>query len=305
MSIDIVSAMRAFAAVVEANSFAAAADRLELSRGMTSRYVAQLETHLGTRLLNRTTRKLSLTEAGRDYYERATQILAMVAEAEHAASAGTAAPHGTLRVSTPVAFGARHLGPAMRGYLERYPKVTIELAANDRLVDLVDEGFDLAVRIARRVAPGLVARPLAKARLVACASPDYVARRGLPRTPADLSEHDCLTYAYTTPRVWRFARRGKTHEVKISGPLHANNGTMLAAAAASGCGICMEPAFIVDEFLDNGTLVRVLPGWDTDLFTVYAVFPARHLLPAKTRTFVDWLAEYFRSHATWDESRQK
>lgn len=298
---DVLAGMRVFTTVVDAASFAAAAERLELSRGMASRYVAQMESHLGIRLLNRTTRRLSLTEAGREYYDRATQVLAMADEAEKAAASGSIAPTGLLRVTTGVAFGARQLPPAVRGYLDRYPNVRIELSVNDRIVDLVDEGFDLAVRIARRLDPGLVARPMAQARLVACASPDYVERRGMPRSPRELAKHDCLTYAYATPKVWRFTRRGKTQEIKVAGPVHSNNGAILAAMAAEGNGICLEPAFIVDDLLRSGRLVRLLPGWDTDLFTIYAVYPSRTLLPAKVRTFVDYLVEHFRENTFWDE----
>lgn len=298
---DVLAGMRVFTTVVDGGSFAAAAEKLDLSRGMASRYVAQLEAHLGIRLLNRTTRRLSLTEAGREYYERAIQVLAMADEAEKAAASGSIAPHGLLRITTGVAFGSRQMPSALRGYRERYPNVRIELTVNDRVVDLVDEGFDLAVRIARRLDPGLVARPMATARLVACASPDYVLRRGMPRSPRDLARHDCLTYAYTTPHVWRFTRRGKTEEIKVTGPLHSNNGAILAAAAAEGNGICLEPAFIVDDLLRGGKLVRLLPGWETDLFTIYAVYPSRTHLPAKVRTFVDYLVEHFHQRTSWDE----
>jgi DNA-binding transcriptional LysR family regulator len=298
---DVLAGMRVFTAVIDSGSFASAADRLDLSRAMTSRHVAQLEARLGVRLMNRTTRRLSLTEAGRDYYMRATQILALAEEAENAAASGSAAPTGVLRVSTSVAFGSGQLAPAVRGYLQRYPEVRIELTVNDRVVDLVEEGFDLAVRIARRLDPGVVARPIGTAGLVACASPKYLQLRGMPRSPDDLAHHDCLTYAYTTPRLWRFTRHGKTREIKVSGPLHSNNGGVLAAAAADGNGICLEPSFIVDELLRSRKLVRLLPAWETDLLTVYAVYPTRTLLAAKVRTFVDYLVEYFQESARWGE----
>lgn len=291
--------MRVFTTVVDNGSFAAAADKLDLSRGMTSRYVAQVEAHLGTRLLNRTTRRLSLTESGQDYYERAVQVLGLVDEAEKAATSGAAEPGGLLRINTAVAFGTRQLAPAVQAYQAVHPKVRIDVTLNDRVVDLVEEGFDLAVRIARRIDPGLVARPIASVALVACASPAYVKRRGIPRTPAELVRHDCLTYAYTNPRIWRFTRGGKTEEVKVAGVLHSNNGELLASAAAAGSGICLEPSFIVDDALRKGRLVRLLPGWKTDVYTIYAVYPSRHLLPAKVRTFVDFLVAHFRKHAAW------
>jgi DNA-binding transcriptional LysR family regulator len=301
-TMDVITGMRVFTSVVDSGSFAAAADKLDLSRGMTSRYLAQVESHLGARLLNRTTRRLSLTEAGRDYYERATEVLAMVGEAERSVASGAAEPRGVLRVNTAIAFGTRHLAPTIQGYLERYPNVRMELTLNDRVVDLVEEGFDVAVRIARRIEDGLVARPIATTRLVACASPAYLKRRGTPKSPGDLVRHNCLTYAYTTLRAWRFCRGGKTEVVKVGGTLHSNNGALLAGACATGSGICLEPAFVVDDFLRAGTLVRLFPGWDTDTFTIYAVYPSRNLLPPKVRTFVDYLVERFKNGATWEKT---
>jgi len=298
---DIVTGMRVFTSVVDSGSFAAAADKLDLSRGMTSRYVAQVEAHLGARLLNRTTGRLSLTEAGQDYYERAVQVLAMVDEAEQSAASGVVEARGLLRISTPVAFGSRHLGAAVHDYLARYPQVRIDMTLNDRVVDLVDEGFDMAVRIARRIDPGLVARPIATARLVACGSPTYLKRHGTPRSPAEVARHNCLTYAYAgSPRVWRFKRRGRNEDVKVSGTLHGNNGDLLCAAAAAGMGIALEPTFIAHELLRSGKLVRILPGWETETFTIFAVYPSRHQLPSKVRTFVDFLVERFGRNRYWE-----
>ena len=174
MTIDIVASMRVFTAVVDAGSFAGAADKLDLSRGMATRYVAQLEAHLGVRLLNRTTRKLSLTEAGGDYYQRATQVLAMIEEAETSVAQEASVPRGTLRVTSSVAFGARHLGWAITAYLLQYPGVQIDFTLNDRVVDMVEEGFDIGIRVAAQIDPGLIARKLTRARIVACASPGYL-----------------------------------------------------------------------------------------------------------------------------------
>jgi DNA-binding transcriptional LysR family regulator len=297
---DSLAGMRVFTTVVDSGSFAAAADNLDLSRGMASRYVAQVEAHLGARLLNRTTRRLSLTEAGQDYYERAMQVLAMVEEAEKSVARGAAEPRGLLRVNAAVVFGSRHLGAAVNDYLSRYPQVRIEMALNDRVVDLVEEGFDVAVRIARRIAPGFVARPLATSRVVALASPAYLKRHGTPRSPAELARHNCLTYAYSTsPNVWRFTRQGRTQDVKVEGTLRGNNGDFTCAAAAAGLGIALEPTFIAHELLRSGKLVRILRGWEVDLYTIYAVYPSRQLLPPKVRTFVDFLVERFRA-PYWD-----
>jgi DNA-binding transcriptional LysR family regulator len=298
---DVLTGMRVFTTVVDAGSFAAAADKLDLSRGMTSRYLAQIEKHLGVRLLNRTTRRLSLTEAGEDYYQRAAQVLGLVEEAEQQAARGAAEPRGTLRINAPVAFGIRHLGPALGDYLARCPQLKADLTLNDRFVDLVEEGFDVAVRIARRIDPGLVARPIARARAFACAAPEYLKKHGAPKSPADLERHNCLTYAYGGPQnAWQFARKGREVSVRVKGSLHGNNGDALCSAAAAGLGIVLQPAFLVHEHVRAGTLVRVLPGWEAESGTVYAVYPSRQFLAPKVRSFVDFLVERFGGKPEWE-----
>ena len=293
--------MRVFTAVVDAGSFARAAEKLELSRGMTSRYVAQVEAHLGVRLLNRTTRRLSLTEAGNDYYQRATQVLALVEEAEQAASHEAAEPRGTLRINASVAFGARHMGGLIGAYLRRHPQVRVDLTLNDRIVDLVEEGFDVAVRIARRIDPGLVARRIAPARTIACASPAYLRQSGAPKTPADLVRHNCLTYAYAgAQNEWRFTRGKREQTVKVGGTLHANNGDILSRAAADGLGVTVQPTFLIDGLLREKKLMRVLEGWEADSLTIFAVYPSRQFLPAKVRSFIDFMLEHFGDEPFWD-----
>lgn len=298
---DVLTGMRVFTTVVDAGSFAAAADKLELSRGMTSRYLAQIEKYLGVRLLNRTTRRLSLTEAGEDYYQRAAQVLSLVEEAEQQAARGAAEPRGTLRINAPVAFGIRHLGPALGDYLARCPQLKADLTLNDRFVDLVEEGFDVAVRIARRIDPGLVARPIARARAFACASPGYLKKHGAPKSPADLERHNCLTYAYGGPQnAWQFARKGREVSVRVKGSLHGNNGDALCSAAAAGLGVVLQPAFLVHELVRAGKLVRILPGWEAESGTVYAVYPSRQFLAPKVRSFVDFLVERFGGKPEWE-----
>ena len=298
---DVLTGMRVFTTVVDAGSFAGAADRLELSRGMTSRYVAQVEAHLGARLLNRTTRRLSLTEAGQDYYQRATQVLAMVEDAERSAARGAAEPRGNLRINTSVAFGSRHLGAAISAYLQRYPQVKADLTLNDRTVDLVEEGFDVAVRIAQQIDPGLVARPITRARMAVCAAPAYLKEHGTPRSPDDLTRHNCLTYAYTGQQYdWRFRRRGREHAVTVSGNLHGNNGDILCAAAADGLGVILQPTFLVHELLRTKRLVRILEGYEPAGFTIFAVYPSRQFLTPKVRTFIDFLVERFGDNPYWD-----
>ena len=306
MTIDIVASMRLFAAVVDAGSFARAADKLDLSRGMATRYVAQLEAHLGVRLLNRTTRKLSLTEAGTDYYQRATQILAMVEEAETSVAQEASVPRGTLRVTSSQAFGVRHLGWAITEYLQRYPGVQIDVALNDRVVDLVEEGFDLAVRVAGHIEPGLIARKLATARIVACASPGYLKKHGAPKAPEELGDHNCLTYVnWSMQNEWLFRRKNVERKVSISGNLRGNNGDILSTAAIEGLGVILHPTFMVYEALREKKLVRILSDWKVDDLTVFAVYPNRKFLPPKVRSFIDFLAERFGPEPYWDfDSKQ-
>jgi DNA-binding transcriptional LysR family regulator len=301
MGPDILTGMRVLTTVVDSGSFAKAAEKLDLSRGMTSRYLAQIEAHLGVRLLNRTTRRLSLTEAGNDYYQRSRQVLALVEEAEQAATQETAEPRGTLRINASVSFGTRHLGPAIGAYLQRHPKVRADLTLNDRFVDLVEEGFDVAVRIAPRIDPGLVTRPITRARLVACASPAYLREQGTPRSPSDLATHNCLTYAYAGDRhEWRFTRGAREQRVSVTGNLHGNNGDILCCAAADGLGIIVQPTFLVYELLREKRLVRILEEWETEGSTIYAVYPSRQFLTPKVRSFIDFLVERFGDNPYWD-----
>ena len=307
MATDIVASMRVFAAVVDAGSFAGAADRLDLSRGMATRYVAQLEGHLGVRLLNRTTRKLSLTEAGSDYYQRATQVLTMIEEAATSVAQEASVPRGTLRVTCSQAFGVRHLGWAVTEFLQQYPRVQVDVALNDRVVDLVEEGFDLGIRVATRVDPGLVARKLTRARIVACASPGYLKQHGTPKSPEELAGHNCLCYAYwSLQNEWQFRRKGALRKVRVAGNLRGNNGDILSTAAIEGLGVILHPTFLVYEALREKKLVRILPDWEHDDLTVFAVYPNRKFLPPKVRSFVDFLAARFGPEPYWDfDSKQK
>ena len=301
MAIDIVAGMRVFTAVVEAGSFAAAADKLDLSRGMATRYVAQLEAHLAVRLLNRTTRKLSLTETGSDYYQRASQVLALVEDAAASVAQEGAVPRGMLRVNTSVAFGSRHLGPAITEFLQRYPEVEVDIALNDRRVDLVEEGFDLAIRIAAQVDPGLVARRLSPVRIVACASPAYLKRHGVPKSPEQLAAHNCITYAYSSQQNdWRFRRKGVVKTVRVAGNLRGNNGDILINSAIEGLGVILQPTFLVFDALRSKQLVRILPAWEADELALFAVYLNRKFLPPKVRSFIDFLVERFGPEPYWD-----
>lgn len=297
---DRLQAMTVFAKVVEQGSFARAAERLAISASACSRQVADLEAHLATRLLNRTTRRLSLTESGQGFYERCVQLLADLEDAEHAAGESAARPRGTIRLTTSINFGVRHVSPAIGEFLARYPEVKFDVSLSDRIVDLVEEGYDLAIRIGSAGGEAVVARKLGEARMVACASPAYLKARGTPKAPEDLVRHSCLTYEYTPVRnVWPFlGKDGREHAVRVSGPLHSNNGDLLAAAAVAGVGIVYEPAFILGPDLKAGRLAPILAAYTAPLGPIYAVYPSRRYLAAKVRAFVDFLAQRFAG-ANW------
>ena len=301
---DTVDGMRTFAAVVAEGSFSRAAERLEMSPQLASKYVAQLEDRLSVRLLNRSTRQLSLTEAGRAYYDRVRQVLADIDDMENAVGDLTARARGTLRINAPMSFGQLHLTRAIAEYQDVQPEVEVDLTLNDRVVDIVSEGFDLAIRIGQLEESSLVARRLAPVRLVVCGSPEYFDRRGVPETPEQLSDHDCLRYAYASDYDrWRLERDGRMHSVRISGPLSANNGDALRVAALAGKGIVLQPTFIVGDDLRAGRLRTVLDEYRAATLNAHAVYAHRQYLSAKVRTFVDFLAGYFGSPPYWDRPR--
>lgn len=301
MALDIVAAMRVFTAVVEAGSFAGASGKLDLSRGMTTRYVAQLEAHLGVRLLNRTTRKLSLTEAGSDYCQRAIDVLTMVDEAARSAAHETATPRGTLRVASSIGFGVGHLDRAIAAWLQHHPGVEVDLTLSERKVDLVEDGFDLAVRVAAQIDPGLVARRLAPVRTVVCASPAYLKKHGTPAAPDDLVHHNCITFAHASfLDEWHFRRKAEERSVRIAGNLRSSSGAIAVNAAIAGLGVIFEPAFLPYEALRRKQLVRILVDWETPEVSLFAVYPNRKFLPPKVRSFIDFLAQRFEGEPYWE-----
>ncbi|MFM9981047.1 MAG: LysR family transcriptional regulator [Burkholderiales bacterium] len=292
---DRFAAMSVFAKVVELGNFARAAERLELSTSAVSRQVADLEARLQTRLLNRTTRKLSLTEGGHAFYERCVQVLVDLEEAEQAAAQTSLVPRGTIKLTCGQSFGLLYLAPAMAEFLERYPEVKFDVSLSDRVVDLVEEGFDLGVRIGALGPANLIARKLGETKLIACASRAYLEKHGTPRVPEDLGKHNCVTYAYVPDsNVWRFRDpEGVEQTVTVSGNLHANNGDLLTQAAVNGIGIVYEPDFIVGPALAARQVVRLLEGWEPAPLGIYAVYASRKHLSAKVRAFVDFMSARF------------
>lgn len=294
--------MLAFVRVVDAHSFSGAARLLGLTRSAVSRQIAALEDGLGVRLLNRTTRQLSTTEAGAVYYEHCVRILAEAAAAERAVMDLDEAPRGLLRINAPMSFGQGHLGAAVAEFMSRHPALRVELILDDRVVDLVADGFDVAVRIAELPPSTLVARKLAVNRRVLCASPAYLAAAGTPARPQDLTRHRCLAYTYlATGNDWRFRGEDGPLTVRIDGAFAANNGDVLRQVALAGGGIMLSPTFIVGDDLRAGRLVPILADYVDADTGIYAVYPqTRHLSP-KVRALIDFLAARFGPKPYWDE----
>jgi DNA-binding transcriptional LysR family regulator len=292
---DRLAGIEAFVRVVEAGSFVRAAERMGISTSALSQRVADLEAHLSTRLLNRTTRKLSLTESGQAFFERSVALLADLDEAEQLAASSAARPRGTLKLTCAHAIGVQRIAPAIARFHAAHPEVRFEVVVADRIVDLVEEGFDLAIRIGVVGSDQLAARKLGAMHLVLCAAPGYLKRRGTPRVAADLAQHDLLTYAYArTPRLWTLhGPQGEAVEVKASGSLHANSGEVLVAAAVAGQGIVLETDFHVAAALADGRLVRVLPQYEGGGGDIWALYPSRRHLSAKVRLFVEHLVGEF------------
>ena len=301
--VDRLLAIQSFAKVVELGSFAKAAEKLAVSTSAVSRQVADLEAHLDARLLNRTTRRLSLTEAGQTFFEHSVQLLAALEDAESSVRAQTTTPRGTLRLTCGVTFGVRYLASAMADFASRHPDVVFDLDLSDRTVDLVEEGFDLAIRIGPVRHHGLVARKLGNTQLICCAAPGYLATHGARlRTPDDLSHHECLSYAnLSLPNVWEFEARSNGQRFAVTIPLRhrCNNGRLLTALGTAGLGILFEPDFIVAPEIRSGRLVQLLPGYRLPRAPITAVYPSRRHLSSKVRTFVDFLAERFARSQDW------
>ena len=292
---DRFQAISAFVRVVETGSFARAAARLDVSVSSVSRQVADLEAHLDARLLNRTTRRLSLTESGQAFFERCVQLLADLEEAEVAVTAASIVPKGTLRLTCSATFGVRHLAPAIAAFAARHPQVRFDVELSERMVDLVEEGFDLAVRVGETGSQNLVGRRIGTTRLVCCAAPSYLARYGEPLEPEDLTRHACLTYEYAPNRnMWSFRDgKGALRQIRIDGPVHANNGRFNMALAANGLGIAREPDFIVGPDVKSGRLKPILCRFEPPPLNIYVVYPSRRHLSAKVRAFADFLVARF------------
>lgn len=294
-----------FAQVVESGSFTAAAERLALSKPVVSKYVSRLEHRLGVRLLHRTTRRLSLTEAGRTLYEHSRPGLDTLAQAEAAVTELQASPRGHLRLNTPMSFGILHIAPALPDFLHLYPDISVDMHLEDRRLDIVEEGFDLSLRIADLPDSSLVARRLAPCRHVVVAAPSYLQERGSPETPGDLARHNIVSYRYQGPTGnWHFrGRDGHAVTVAVGGNLQMDNSLALRETLLRGVGIARTPSFVVGEDLQSGRLQVLLEDYETLELSIYLVYPERAHLPPKVRAFIDFMAQRIGDEPYWDRRR--
>ncbi|SMG56192.1 LysR family transcriptional regulator [Paraburkholderia susongensis] len=286
--------MRIFVATVDAHHFTAAANRLSLSKQFVSRRVMALEEALGVQLLIRNTRKLAVTDLGQEFYERARRILNEVEDAEQAMSLRRAGPRGLLRVSAPMSFGMMHLSPLVSAFLREHGDVRFDMELSDRTVDVIGEGFDMAIRIGTLSDSTLIAQKLIDVRMLVCASPAYLKRRGKPATPVDLARHACLLYGHGGVVSWEFMVDGAAKSVEVRGPLRANNGDLIRDAAVAGLGLVRLPDFIVADALKSGQLVSVLEAFLPKATGVYAVYPQHRQSSVTIRAFVEFLRKHLK-----------
>lgn len=293
--------INAFAAVADARSFTQGARRLGVSSAQVSKLVARLENRLGARLLNRTTRDVSLTDTGRAYLERARSLLEDF-EALEGSVRDQSGPRGLLKISAPVSFGATQLTPALLDFAAAYPEVSLDVSATDRMVNLVEEGFDVGVRIGELADSSVIARKLAAVRMVTCAAPDYLQAAGAPATPHDLAKHEAILDSnMRDPTTWSYGGPADHHDVRVHGRLKFGGADACVAAARRGLGITRTPAFAAAEDLRDGRLVPLLCAWEPQLIHVHAVYPHARHLAAKVRVFVDFLAQRYAGEPEWHQ----
>ncbi len=299
---DSLNAMEVFVRVVQSGSFSEAARALNLTPSAVSKQVSRLEDRLGARLINRTTRRLGLTEEGQAFFERAQRILADVSEAEQAVTQLHGAPRGTLKLNAPVVFGRMHIAPLLPDFIAQYPEMRVDFTVNDRYVDLLEEGLDLVIRIGELKDSSLIARRLAANRRLLVATEDYLAKHGTPEKPSDLLKHNCLVYLYRQQRNnWQFDGPNGPETVEVRGNLEANNAEVILELARAGHGIALMPTWLVGECLRKGYMKQILKGYQASDSQIYAVYPpGRHLSP-KVRSFVDHLVQHFKTDPLWRE----
>lgn len=297
---DRLTAMQVFSEVAQRGSFTAAAEHLGMNRVMVTRYVNDLEQWLGTRLLQRSTRRISLTAAGESCLARCRQMLELSADMQEGFDQRDRTPKGQLRITASMSFGLAHLAAAISDYLTRYPEVSVDMLMVDRSVNLIEDRVDLAVRISGELDPGLVARRIAPCRSVVCASPAYIERHGMPKSPAELSRHNCLTYSNFGKGEWHFTRAKEQISVPVSGNLSANEATFLTQATLAGAGIALQPTYLAGPLIQSGQLLKLFPSWHPPELTIWGVYLSRKHPPASLRTMLDFLVERFGGKPGWE-----
>ena len=293
-------ATRVFVEVVERGSQTAAAEALEMSRAMVSRYLGELETWVGARLLHRTTRKLSLTGAGEQLLGQCREMLAMADAMQSVSSTDEAAPRGTLRIACSQSLAQAWLVHALDDFIRLYPQVSVDLLVGSQAVNLVEARIDLALRITNQLDPNLIARQLAVCRSVVCATPAYLARHGTPQRPEDLAQHNCLSYAYFGRSIWEFSRAGEPHAVAVSGNLSANESMVLLEAVLADIGISLQPRYSVGAHLRSGALVQLLPDYEPQQLGIHALYGTRRQMPPALRALLDFLIQRLADRPDWD-----
>lgn len=298
---DQLDAMRLFVRVADLGSFAAVAQQMDVARSVVTRKVAALEAHLGVKLIARSTRRLNLTAAGAGYLEKCREILHLLDVAETDLAEDRQAPRGTIRIGLPLIFGVRHLAPLLLDFCARHSGVSLDMDFSDRRINLIEEGVDLTIRITDRLGQQEVARRLGASRMVVVASPDYLARHGEPRHPADLAGHECLSYTLSDIAAWPFRVDGQVRSFPVRGRLQANNGDVLLGAAVQGLGIACEPMFIAGPALVAGTVREILQEYPMPDPGIYAVLPGNRHVPHRVRALVDFLAERMALNPPWND----
>ncbi len=293
-------AMQVFVEVVDSGSQSAAADKLDLSRPVVSRYLAELEEWAGARLLHRTTRKLSLTVAGAEMLPRCRQILELATDMKTSVAMPEDGPQGLLRITVSTSFGQAHLAEAVSEYVKLYPAVKVEMLLLDRVVNLVEERIDLAIRVSKELDPNLIARKLSVCRSVVCASPAYLHKHGTPTQIEQLSQHNCLVHSYYGS-VWQLEHENVPVNVAVKGNISANDATSLAQATLAGAGIALLPTYLAAPFIQSGQLLSLLPDYHPQEFGIYGVYASRKHMPMTLRTMLDFLAERFTLEPAWDK----
>lgn len=297
---DRLTATRVFVEVVDRGSQTAAADALEMSRAMVSRYLGELETWVGARLLHRTTRKLSLTSAGEQLLGQCREMLAMAEAMQSVSRTDEAAPRGTLRIACSQSLAQAWLVHALDDFTRLYPQVSIDLLVGSQAVNLVEARIDLALRITNQLDPNLIARQLAVCRSVVCATPAYLARHGTPQRPEELAQHNCLSYAYFGRSIWEFSRADEPHAVAVSGNLSANESMVLLEAVLADIGISLQPRYSVGAHLRSGALVQLLPDYEPQQLGIHALYGTRRQMPPALRALLDFLVERLADRPDWD-----